>query len=326
METQKTITESTILKHMQKQENKDQDESDPFQTEKVLISTSPDKTITFVSVLKKKPIIAAIIAGFAVIAGAIINSSIPAITAIIKQHGDSEIEIEKRWLESKKQIENKNSSVKIAGIIDMERIVKDSPGRQWDMVRILTNSIHLSSPAPKNKNILLKDRKEASLEVKQAIEVIKNRNPENDNVGKGQREAERIINLTNDNLFGTDLEEAQLPRADLSRSDLTNIVLSKSNLRGAFLRETYLRGADLSGVDLAGADLQKADLMTAILKGANLTGANLKGTKLKENDLTDEQIKKSCNWELAEDDTGRLEQLQQENTEDSKTRSDCKKW
>ncbi|MBW4557067.1 MAG: pentapeptide repeat-containing protein [Trichormus sp. ATA11-4-KO1] len=77
-----------------------------------------------------------------------------------------------------------------------------------------------------------------------------------------------------------DLEQLQAtgacPRCDLSGADLTQI-----NLGGANLREANLKGAILSQVNLAKADLTGANLEAAVLNSANLTGATLTGANLK---------------------------------------------
>jgi uncharacterized protein YjbI with pentapeptide repeats len=51
--------------------------------------------------------------------------------------------------------------------------------------------------------------------------------------------------------------------------------LSDADLLGANLRNANLSGADLSNADLRGANLRNADLSNADLRNANLRGANL---------------------------------------------------
>lgn len=98
-------------------------------------------------------------------------------------------------------------------------------------------------------------------------------------------------------------------KADLSEAELRGAYLMEANLRGADLRgadlsEAYLGGADLrradlSEADLSGANLTRADIRRADLSGANLSGAklnmvDLRGTDLKEADLSGADLDFSC--------------------------------
>ncbi len=56
--------------------------------------------------------------------------------------------------------------------------------------------------------------------------------------------------------------------------------LSNRELAGQSLRDANLRQADLTGANLAGSDLRGADLSGANLTDANLYGADLRGTNL----------------------------------------------
>jgi Pentapeptide repeats (8 copies) len=235
-----------------------------------------------------------------------------------------------RFLKATEQMGSQDATARDAAIVTIASIFKDSPENQWSSLTILSNLIRTKSPTSEEKNKLLKNRKEAPEEVKTALIIIKNRDPKNDNIGRGQKEEERIINLTKSNLFGTDLQNAQLPNADLSGSDLTNVFLSGAHLEGAFLRKTYLRGSGLSNAHLNGANLREADLGGADLSQAILTDANLKGANLSNADLTgatitNEQIKQTCNWESAKG-INNQEELKEETTEHSKTRSECQKF
>jgi Pentapeptide repeats (8 copies) len=235
--------------------------------------------------------------------------------------------INKRLSEATKKVESRNAEEKNTGILDLEGILKDAPDKQWQILRTLESLIQNNSPVPKKLNVKIENRKKILPYVQTALTVIKNRTIENDNVGKEERGDRRIIKLKEINLFRADLQKAQLPGADFSRSDLTNAVLEGANLQGAFLRGTYLRGAGLEGANLAGADLQKADFFGAALAGANLDGANLSGTNLTgSKGITNEQIRKACNWEQAKYDEDRSEKLEQEDTNESETRPECKNF
>ncbi|EOC0526495.1 pentapeptide repeat-containing protein [Cronobacter sakazakii] len=97
-------------------------------------------------------------------------------------------------------------------------------------------------------------------------------------------------NLSDANLYGSDLRGANLSDADLygsdlRGSDLRGANLSDANLRGANLSDADLYGANLRGADLYGSDLYGSDLRGADLYGANLRGANLYGSDLYGSDL-----------------------------------------
>src|SRR6476661_1516326 len=89
-----------------------------------------------------------------------------------------------------------------------------------------------------------------------------------------------IQGITNRNLSGFDLSDADLRYANLSGANLRSADLSGADLSGANLRSADLSGADLSGADLRSADLIGAYLISAYLIGAYLIGANLSGANL----------------------------------------------
>ena len=85
----------------------------------------------------------------------------------------------------------------------------------------------------------------------------------------------RYANLRGADLSNADLRYADLRYADLSNANLRGADLSNANLRGANLSNAYLRYADLSNANLRGADLSNADLRYADLSGANTTNTKL---------------------------------------------------
>ncbi len=72
------------------------------------------------------------------------------------------------------------------------------------------------------------------------------------------------IDLSNANLFATNLRLANLSKVNLSGA----------RLKEANLREVDLRGADLRDANLSGSDLRETDLREANLSGANLNDRN----------------------------------------------------
>ncbi len=87
-------------------------------------------------------------------------------------------------------------------------------------------------------------------------------------------------NLTQLNLAGVNLRDANLKGATLSQVNLTNADLTGANLEAAILNSANLNGASLTGTNLKSASLENADLSYAGLISANLEAANLKGAKL----------------------------------------------
>jgi uncharacterized protein YjbI with pentapeptide repeats len=87
------------------------------------------------------------------------------------------------------------------------------------------------------------------------------------------------------NLSGANLRSADLSGADLSGANLRSADLSGAYLSGAYLIDANLMSAYLSGADLRSADLSGAYLISAYLIGTNLIGANLSGANLRSADL-----------------------------------------
>jgi hypothetical protein len=244
--------------------------------------------------------------------------------------------IEDRLTQARHQILSAESEERSHGVTAMANILQAAPRKQWEIVETLQISLHKHAPVGKELN---KTKKELPPpDVKEAINIIKNREPKNDNNGKNQQE-ERIINLAGLNLYGTDLQNAQLPKCSLNGSDLTNVSLGKANLEKAYLIKTYFLGAglyktnlaeahlngatlraaklieanlakaNLVGTDLRKSNLEGANLEKANLEKANLEGANLKGANLVGANFTNQQIKKAHNWHLAKYEPGRWEKL-----------------
>jgi BTB/POZ domain-containing protein KCTD9 len=134
----------------------------------------------------------------------------------------------------------------------------------------------------------------------------------------------RGVNLANADLSNADLSGADLRFANLSNADLSNINLTEANLSNANLSNAQLNAANLAYCDFIEADLQNVDFVGANLLGANFVRANLdraylgdvnlsqsifKDATVKQTkffgveNLTNEQIKSSVNWQEAIYDT-----------------------
>lgn len=99
-----------------------------------------------------------------------------------------------------------------------------------------------------------------------------------------------VPDLSQANLYGQDLVEADLHgsylqrivlrEADLRRSNLSHCDLTGANLLEADLSKAYLEGAILVGADLRGADISNANLNEVDLVAAHLSYANLSQSQL----------------------------------------------
>jgi uncharacterized protein YjbI with pentapeptide repeats len=89
-------------------------------------------------------------------------------------------------------------------------------------------------------------------------------------------------NLSRANLNQAKLAQADLMVADLSDAHLYAANLGLANLKGANLSGAYLFLTNLSFAYLIGANLSSANLNNADLSGADLSGADLSGANLSE--------------------------------------------
>lgn len=94
--------------------------------------------------------------------------------------------------------------------------------------------------------------------------------------------AKTYITIPKENLAAADLSNANLKGALLYNADLSGKNLSHANLEGVCLMAADLSGADLSHANLLEADLQDADLSNADLTGVlNLGEAYIDGAVFK---------------------------------------------
>ena len=141
-------------------------------------------------------------------------------------------------------------------------------------------------------------------------------------------------NLGSANLGSVNFRDANLKSANLESANLESAKLWFANLESANLESAKLWFANLESANLKDANLRDADLWFANLENTNLTGAS---------NLTDSQIKKSCNWEKAIykwnwDENNNtwivdkvanqqyIQQLKQDKVSDPVTPVDCSRW
>ena len=95
------------------------------------------------------------------------------------------------------------------------------------------------------------------------------------------------------NVSNPDLRGANLTQAQLSKAVLRGAQLSEADLYGANLSKAHLLRADLRGANLQKADLQGAKLIQANLSGANLSEANLSKASLISSILIETNFQKA---------------------------------
>jgi uncharacterized protein YjbI with pentapeptide repeats len=229
-------------------------------------------------------------------------------------------EVREKFSKAMENINSNDNQVRqsaIRGIgITWNDILKKTPEKQWEIVEALASSI-TTYPKFSGKS----DIRNKQQSIQMALNILKSRNPEDDNNGKMGREGSRIIGLAKTNLQNYDFSNGQFPNASFDKSNLENATLTGANLKGSYFIGSSLKGAGMKNVDLSeahvkGTDLSGADLSNANLADSNLwktdfRGANLKNVNLTGSNITDKQIMQSCNWRSAIENNGRIEDLKQ---------------
>jgi uncharacterized protein YjbI with pentapeptide repeats/uncharacterized protein YjeT (DUF2065 family) len=127
--------------------------------------------------------------------------------------------------------------------------------------------------------------KEKLLTREDILRLIEKRGMKAEGLDLSRREFEESIDLSQLNLDGITLREAQLWYAHLKGAKLRGAHLERSVLRGAHLERTDLSDARLEGADLSSAHLKGAILNDCHLKQANLLKAHLEEAKLADANL-----------------------------------------
>ncbi|QPJ65515.1 MAG: pentapeptide repeat-containing protein [Candidatus Nitrohelix vancouverensis] len=97
-----------------------------------------------------------------------------------------------------------------------------------------------------------------------------------------EENAETIPDLSQADLRGAKLQQANLKNANLSQAKLQFVNFSKANLESANLSKAKLQEANLQGAQAKNVDLSGASLLEANLYDANLENANLQGAQFNE--------------------------------------------
>ena len=199
--------------------------------------------------------------------------------------------LNERYQKSAEMLGSTVLSVRIGGIVALERLALEHPAQYHaEVMKLLFAFIRQPIEDPQARPVPMLDMRGARPDVQAAVDAVRTCRALNRAV-----EANSIRSL---DLRGADLQKADLDSINLSIVPATEVrafaigsisipdnraVLSHADLSGAKLihatmphclcDETEFADADLSGADLAGAVFLNSNLRDAILLGANLSGA-----------------------------------------------------
>ena len=236
-----------------------------------------------------------------------------------------------RLTRATEQLDSKNSSVRLGGILGLEQIANTQEGERKKIARIIISFIH--ARATKGSEEVKKDlaaSRVAKLETEEefsayraqrldveaavnalahiALQLEKQKRFREQHNEKKQH----LCDLQNIDLRGLRFVEANLSNFEFAGADMSGAWLAHANfmgsnfckcdphgkefmanLTGAFLDDANLRNTWLIGVNLSDTELERADFSNALLGGAIFDGANTSGANFDGcEDLEQEQIDK----------------------------------
>ncbi|WP_330348898.1 pentapeptide repeat-containing protein [Streptomyces sp. NBC_00582] len=165
--------------------------------------------------------------------------------------------------------------VRTSNILLLQGIMRESPGEQPAIVKILSGYIRnrAKMPAKATADRLRKNTKtRPAADVQAALDALGSRLQ---NV-----EADPYIDLRDTFLVGADLTGAQFAGADLRGADLSRAFLTQGEFSYALFNNARMEGAELSDGNFYDADLTSTDLTGAWLDGTNLVDADLTSARL----------------------------------------------
>ncbi len=165
------------------------------------------------------------------------------------------------------QLWSKDIGERISGIRKLGRIAKDYPSEHWAIMEELAEFVTIMAPRREEKEGEERSPKLRE-DIQAALTVIGQRDWKKD-------PANQRLNLSNTDIRGAVLTEANLQGVLLSKANLQEVYLKDAKLQGADLSEANLKGAKLWRAELQKAKLQRANLERAVLNGAELQGAIL---------------------------------------------------
>ncbi|MET7808656.1 pentapeptide repeat-containing protein [Micromonospora chersina] len=195
-----------------------------------------------------------------------------------------------RFTKAIDQLGSDKLDVRLGGIYAMERLMRDSPRDQRNIVEVLSAYIREHAGKPKfRKGASPDDRPEWASEgtpatdVQGALTVLGRRSADDGN---------QEIDLRFTNLAGADLRHANLSNVKLFLTDLRSARLEGANLTGADIYDSNLAHASLEGANLTDVNLEATEVPYTAFRGANLTNVRISAVDLRDAmGLTPEQMR-----------------------------------
>ena len=191
------------------------------------------------------------------------------------------------------QLAQTEIQTRLAAIYQLEKIAANQE-YHWQVMEVLADFVRNNAVADKQEiQPLLPIR----VDIQAVLSVIcrnAKHNRENPILDLSNVDI-RGANLDNANLERAILYKANLAGANLNRANLYKAVLTAANLAGASLRcanlqQAIMGAANLAGADLTNANLYQTNLFLANLHGAILDGANLCNANLREANLSNTKL------------------------------------
>jgi uncharacterized protein YjbI with pentapeptide repeats len=240
--------------------------------------------------------LAAVLAGLAVAAGAIVGalnfretSRQNRAVVELQRRG----QVTERFTRAIEQLGDDKITIRIGAVYALEQIARDSAELHWPIMEVLTAYLReharprQSISAPGTDESEAQDTGQSLAGDIQAIATV---------IGRRQYKQDpdgRHLHLAQVQLPGVDMPRANLERADLTMANLDGAWLRGAQLRAARLSGARLNGAHLDHACLEGADLAEAQLTRASLSGARMTSTDLHGAQLTEADISRAQLEKA---------------------------------
>lgn len=185
------------------------------------------------------------------------------------------------------QLASDTPSIRLGGILGLERIAHTHEEERENIIQILSARI---------REIAAEDKEaEERKYIETAVFIL---------AGIAEPLADMKVwlcrlqkaNLRSFSLDGMDLSHFQMEKADFGYTRLAGTWLAQTNLEGAIFEGAYLDGANLENAkmdntDFTGAQMNGANLTGTWLDGANFEGANISGANFRgASYLTQEQL------------------------------------
>jgi hypothetical protein len=181
-------------------------------------------------------------------------------------------------------------AIRLGGIYALERIARDSPRDQRQIVEILTAFVRETAPASTKRRdaweelvrsgddpgSMISPWMDDGLKIKPDVQAILTI------LGRRERGPERgepiAVDLSGADLRKASWSDAYLPKALLVRCDLEGSWMKWADLSGAMLSGSNLREATLAGATLRDAWVQHAFAVGAYFTSVDFRGANVYGS------------------------------------------------